>query len=88
MNRKTITALVLALLVGVVLVGTAATVDWDAGDTIHNTPFNPPEGDDAALADSLNYALFEEYGPVVMVMGVLMFGAILGGVYLAKEDPE
>ncbi len=88
MSRKTTTALVLTLVLGVVLVGTAATVDWGSGDTIHSIPFNPAEGDDTALAESLNHALFEEYGPVVMVMGLLMFAAILGGVYLAKEDLE
>ncbi len=87
MSKKTTTALVLAFLLGVALLGTVATVDWGAGDDINSIPFNPVEGD-PAFADSLNYALFEDYGAVVIVMGLLMFAAILGGVYLAKEDLE
>ncbi len=87
MSKKTTTALVLAFLLGVALLGTVATVDWGAGDDINSIPFNPVEGD-PEFGDSLNYALFEDYGAIVFVMGLLMFAAILGGVYLAKEDPE
>ncbi len=84
MSRKTTAALVLVIALGAVLLGTAATVDWDAGETIHSIPFNPDEGEMAP--GDLNHALFEEYGAVVMVMAILMFAAILGGVYLAKEE--
>ncbi len=84
MSRKTAAALILAIALGALLLGTAATVDWDAGETIHGIPFDPAEGE--MSPGDLNHALFEEYGAVVIVMGVLMFAAILGGVYLAKED--
>jgi hypothetical protein len=35
---------------------------------------------------SINYQLFEEFGPILLVLALLMFGSIIGGVYIAKED--
>ncbi|HIJ00545.1 MAG TPA: hypothetical protein HA366_03305 [Candidatus Methanomethylophilaceae archaeon] len=85
MNKKIMIGLTLTVLLGALLIGTAVTVDWGAGDEIHAIPFNPPEGE---ISDTLNQVLFDEYGAVVMVMAVLMFSAIIGGVFLAKEDWE
>ena len=36
--------------------------------------------------NSINYQLFEEFGPILLVLALLMFGSIIGGVYIAKED--
>jgi len=35
---------------------------------------------------SINYQMFEEFGPILLVLALLMFGSIIGGVYIAKED--
>ena len=80
---KTI-ALFLAVVLFAGLAYTVATTDMGLGDEIHSIPFSTSEGD--AIADTLNYAVFETYGPVLLVLATLMFGAIIGGVYLAKED--
>jgi NADH:ubiquinone oxidoreductase subunit 6 (subunit J) len=31
---------------------------------------------------------FEQFGVVLLVLSLLMFGSIIGGIYLAKEDTE
>lgn len=82
-KAKTI-ALLLAVVLFAGLGYTVATTDLGLGDDIHSIPFSTADGD--AVADTLNYAVFETYGPVLLVLATLMFGAIIGGVYLAKED--
>lgn len=43
---------------------------------------------DGSDASSINHVLFEDYGPMLLILGLLMFGAVIGGVYIAKEDDE
>jgi len=38
--------------------------------------------------NSLNYALFEKYGPLLLILALLMFGAMIGGVCIAREEGE
>jgi NADH:ubiquinone oxidoreductase subunit 6 (subunit J) len=38
--------------------------------------------------NSLNYALFEKYGPLLLILALLMFGAMIGGVCIAREEVE
>jgi NADH:ubiquinone oxidoreductase subunit 6 (subunit J) len=89
MNRK-------ALLIGIVIAAvvlvmlSAAVLSGDFGALNDNgpskTPFVPEE---SGLSDeSLPFVLFEGYGPVLLVLAILMFGAIIGGAYIAKEDDE
>lgn len=35
---------------------------------------------------SLNYQLFEVWGPIILCLGAVMFGAIIAGVAISKED--
>ncbi|WII07894.1 hypothetical protein PED39_01500 [Methanomassiliicoccales archaeon LGM-RCC1] len=38
--------------------------------------------------NSLPYAVFEEYGFVLIPLALLMFGAMVGGVVISKEEVE
>ena len=39
-------------------------------------------------SESLNYKIFEEYGPLLLVLAMLMFGAMVGGICVAREEDE
>jgi len=39
-------------------------------------------------SEDLGYAVFSSFGPTLIVLGVLLFAAMLGGVYIAQEDRE
>jgi len=38
--------------------------------------------------EDLGYAIFSSFGPTLIVLGVLLFAALLGSVYIAQEDRE
>ena len=38
--------------------------------------------------DDLASMTFEQFGVVLLVLSLLMFGSIIGGIYLAKEETE
>ena len=48
--------------------------------------FQPEEG--TLDNKSINYVLFEEYGHIMLFLALLMFGAIIAGVCISKEDDE
>ena len=35
-----------------------------------------------------DYQMFESWGPVLLILGTLMFGAIIGGVCISKEEEK
>jgi len=92
MNKKIMIGVcVSAMLLALLAISVMAT-DWDEFVTNES-----PEGIDfigGADADgnmdtnSLNYALFETYGPLLLVLALLMFGAMIGGVCIAREEEE
>jgi NADH:ubiquinone oxidoreductase subunit 6 (subunit J) len=90
MNRSAlIPGLVLALAIMVLFAVTAFSSEWftdmNAGE------FNPIQfvpGPEGLGPNSINLQLFENYGPLLLVLALLMFGAILGGVYIAREDDD
>jgi len=75
-NRKNLAA---ALAVGVLLVIMIGSISEDSWglEEINEIPFQ----DLASLT-------FEQFGVVLLVLSLLMFGSIIGGIYLAKEDTE
>jgi len=62
------------LLFLVIILGSILAAQWPAG-TLGLTNSN----DLAAL-------LFNEYGVVVLIVGIVLFVSMLGGVYLAQEE--
>ena len=87
MNRKALVpGIVMAVAVALMFSAAALSFgDYNVNDS-QEQPFAPEDGD---LSErSINYVLFEEYGPILLVLALLMFGAIIGGVYIAREDDE
>ncbi|MCL2711788.1 MAG: hypothetical protein FWD37_00730 [Methanomassiliicoccaceae archaeon] len=90
MNRSAlVSGLVLAMAIMILFAVTAFSSEWfmdmNAGE------FNPIQfvpGPGGLGPDSINIQLFEHYGPLLLILALLMFGAILGGVYIAREDEE
>ena len=50
--------------------------------------FDPDTSSGHIDTGSLNYVVFEQYGPLLIVLAILMFGAIVGGVCIAREETE
>lgn len=92
MNKvKTAVGLILGVAILAIFAGAVLTGDWNQtydGD-YEGAPFNPdtPEGEELNEG-SINYQMFEVYGPLLLVLAMMMFGAIIGGVYIAKEDDD
>ena len=90
MNKKVLFA---GIAIAAVLMGMLSTVVLfgDMDDYKDKEPgsvqFTPDDSGDLDT-DSLPYMLFEDYGAVLLVLAILMFGAIIGGAYIAKEDDE
>lgn len=83
---KKILALIIALGMAVILIGGFIAADWNTFDEPQSVPFAPEDGE--LPHDSINYVLFEEWGPIMLVLGAVMFGAIIAGVTLSKEEDE
>ena len=90
MNKKTATAIagaVIAVAVLALLSSAMLSYEWDQDEGPQSIPFTP-DADGNVVPGSLNYEMFETYGPVLLVLAMLMFCAIIGGAYVAKEDEE
>ncbi len=74
-TKKAIVAFLACLALFLVIVGTILTVTWQ-GD-LHQIPTN-----------DVGTAIFNTWGPTLILVGVLMFAAMLGGVFIAQEDKE
>jgi len=90
MNRKTALGIALGIAMVVMLGGMVLSTNWaedtNMGDSPTDIPFSPSPGHD--FKDTLNYAVFETYGPVLIVVTMLLFGAIIGAAAISKEDVE
>jgi len=88
MSKKTIVGVVIAVAMLAMLAGSIVSSDWEnMNDSPEAIPFEPDEGGNLPT-DSVNYVLFEDYGPLLLVLGVLMFGAIIGGVCISREEED
>ncbi|MDR0778100.1 MAG: hypothetical protein LBE48_01485 [Methanomassiliicoccaceae archaeon] len=81
-------AAILVIFAAAVITGTWSE-DLNTDGDREGAPFSPDTPEGGELDDtSINYQMFEVYGPVLIVLALMMFGAIIGGVYIAKEDDE
>ncbi len=85
MKSKTALGLTAACALLVVLGFGIFATQWDVNDEPQAIPFDD-EGVD--YHTTLNYAVFEQYGPLLIVLGILMFGAMVGGICIAREEIE
>lgn len=103
MSKRTILGATAAVaLLAVLLVGIAVTdidTDYDTPNgVITGMGAGAGEGMDGAdsiidadgklIEESLEYSIFEKYGVVLIPLAVLMFGAMVGGVCIAREEAE
>ena len=72
---RTACAIVSVVALSFIIMGTVLTMSWEA-------PADPPTSSD------LGYAVFTSFGPTLIVLGALMFAAMLGGVFIAQEEKE
>ena len=94
--------LVIGATVSVVLLAVFAigifSVDWDDytnSDTPQEIPTFPTDDADSIWDEngdlkenSLAYSVFEHYGLVLIPLALLMFGAMIGGVCISREEVE
>ncbi len=98
MSKRSAIGLVVAGILLVVLVGGIITADIEPEyDSPQGLPTFTTAHDDALdiyndngdlKENSLPYAIFEKYGFVLIPLAVLMFGAMVGGVVISKEEVE
>ena len=96
-EKMAIGVTVSVLLLAVLAVG-IATVDWSdymKNDSPESLPTINPDGDDGIYDEngelkdnSLAYTVFEQYGIVLIPLALLMFGAMIGGVCISREEVE
>ncbi|MGI6009324.1 MAG: hypothetical protein ACOX8X_04270 [Methanomethylophilus sp.] len=98
MSKRTAAAVGLAACLLVVLGLTIIVNDWDDSplgfsDEPTNIAYDDvvvEESDGTETVDhsSLNYGVLEYYGPLLLVLGVLMYAAMIGGICIAREEVE
>lgn len=102
MSKKAAAGIGVAAVLLVTLVACVFANDWDnspVGDemqSISYQDYNSPAGTTSSIYDSngdlrentLNFAVFEHYGPLLMVLAALMFGAMVGGICIAREEDD
>ena len=86
MDKKYVIGAAIGITMAIMLCGVMLDTDWNTNDEMSDIPFAPEEGTD--FKDTLNYAIFEEYGPILLVVGMLLFGAIIGGAAVSREEED
>jgi len=75
-NIRSVSAAVAVIALLLVIVGSILTVTWA---TEQGAPFTNYD-----LAE----ALFNSWGPTLIVVGALLFASMMGGVFIAQEEKE
>ena len=97
-SKKVVVGATVSVVLLAVLVIGIATVDWDdytSSDVPINNPDIDTDGPDSIYDEngdlkenSLAYTVFEKYGLVLIPLALLMFGAMIGGVCISREEVE
>jgi len=78
-NREDSRSLALAVLATagllLIVVGSILSVTWDGSQVQFSNK-------------DLGIAIFTSWGPTLIIVGVLMFASMLGGVFIAQEEKE
>ncbi len=98
MSKKVVVGAAVSVVLLAILVVGIATIDWDnftSYDEPQPVPTIDPTGDQGIMDDhgdvkenSLAYVIFEKYGLVLIPLALLMFGAMIGGVCISREEVE
>ena len=84
-------AVLVVLMMGAIAVGTDwEAIGFDTSDPGEKVPFVPNEDNNVTdyRENSLNGVLFEKYGAIMLVVGALMFGAMIAGVCISREEED
>ncbi|MCL2295791.1 MAG: hypothetical protein FWC29_01750 [Methanomassiliicoccaceae archaeon] len=92
MNKKVAVGICISAMLLAVLAVSVMATDWDdyvTNDSPESIDFTGATDEYGVMdTNSLNYALFETYGPLLLILALLMFGAMIGGVCIAREEVE
>jgi len=98
MSKRSSIGLIVAGILLAVLIAGIVTADFQTEfDSPQGLPTFTTAHDDALdiydssgnlKENSLPYAIFEQYGFVLIPLAILMFGAMVGGVVISKEEVE
>lgn len=87
MKRKALVGMALGLALVVVMGGMIIDTQWpNTDDGMHSIEFSP--SDDVPFEETLNFALFETYGPLLIVVTLMLFGAIIGAACISREEDD
>ena len=87
MNKRNAVIAIVALVALCGIAAGAITYDWGTDGGPQSVPFGL-DGNGELPVNSINYQMFESWGPVLLILGTLMFGAIIGGVCISKEEEK
>lgn len=76
MNRQQYIAAMSLIFLSIILLGSLLVTAWPDGEFTQI-----PLGE-------LGSGTFEMFGPTFLIVGLLMFAAMLGGVFIAREEDE
>ena len=76
MNRQQFMAGLAVLFLSLFVLGSLAVTVWPAGELTH------------IGLETLGNSTFEQYGVTFLVVGLIMFASIMGGVFIAREEDE
>ena len=86
-KKKAFASALVALVVVCGLAGSVISYNWGMDNGIEKVPFGL-DGDGTLADNSINYQMFEVWGPILLVLGSLMFGAIIAGVCISREERD
>jgi NADH:ubiquinone oxidoreductase subunit 6 (subunit J) len=75
-NRHKVASIIAIAALLVIVLGSLLVVNWRAGNISQ------------IGTEKIGNALFDDYGIAFLAIGLVMFTAMLGGVFLAKEDEK
>lgn len=97
MNKRFVIGAVVSVALLAVFIAGIATANYDDS---YDTPQGVPSGmgagvgeedifvDGALDKNSLSYSIFEDHVFILLPLGILMFGAMIGGVCISREEVE
>lgn len=98
MNKRLVIGAVVSVALLAVFIAGIATANYDGSyDAPHGVPSGIGAGDGEGdifdeggilNVDSLAHSIFEDHVYVMLPLAILMFGAMIGGVCIAREEVE
>lgn len=91
MTKRKLIGAVVAVLALTVLASAVFATGWGdlvANDSPERLPTFEVVEDGDLDNESLTYMAFETYGPIVALLALVMFGAMIGAICVAKEEVD